>query len=402
MKNVYTVGQVNAYIKNMFKQDYMLRSIVVSGEVSNVKYHSSGHVYFTMKDKNGALSCVMFAGYKSALNFKLVEGLKIESTGSVDVYEKSGTYQLYVTDIKKAGAGELYEKYEKLKQELLEKGMFDPLYKKPIPKYAKRVGVVTASTGAAIQDILQIAHRRNPYVQVILYPAQVQGEGAKESIVAGINSLSNQNVDVIIVGRGGGSIEDLWAFNEECVAQAIFDCKVPIVSAVGHETDTTIADYVADLRAPTPSAAAELTVFSYENLMSDLENVRFNLDREMEGKIKKCRNYVNQQKARLSSLSPQARIKYKRLAYLNMVSQIDSLMQGKINSNKHRLMLSIEKMKGLSPLERISNGYAFVTDSKGKRVSDIDSISSGDDIKLTMSRGYVDAKVLKVIPKEVL
>lgn len=402
MKNVYTVGQVNAYIKNMFKQDYMLRSIVVSGEASNVKYHSSGHIYFTMKDNNGAISCVMFAGYCNALTFKLVDGMKIESTGSVNIYEKTGSYQLYVTDIKKAGTGELYEKYEKLKQELLERGMFDPIYKRPIPKYAKRVGVVTASTGAAIQDILQIAHRRNPYVQVILYPAQVQGEGAKESIVAGINSLANQNVDVIIVGRGGGSIEDLWAFNEECVAKAIFDCEIPIVSAVGHETDTTIADYVADLRAPTPSAAAELTVFSYEDYIRKLENISSRLSGEMEGKIIKKRNYVNQQKARLYSLSPQAKIKYKRLAYLNIVSQIDTLIQNKISANKHRLMLGIERMKGLSPLERISNGYAFVTDGTGKRLTGINSINADDDIRLTMSDGAVDAKVINVIPKEEL
>lgn len=402
MKNVYTVGQVNAYIKNMFSQDYMLRSIIVSGEVSNVKYHSSGHVYFTMKDKDGALSCVMFAGYSRALNFRLTDGLQVEASGSIEVYVKNGGYQLYVTSIKQAGAGALYERFEALKQELLERGMFDEMYKQPIPKYAKRIGVVTAATGAAIQDILQISKRRNPYVQIVLYSAKVQGEGAKESIVAGIHSLEHQNVDVIIVGRGGGSIEDLWAFNEECVAQAIFDCSIPIVSAVGHETDTTIADFVADMRAPTPSAAAELTVFSYADFVKDISEQQYRMRSLLDRKIRNARNLVSEKSVRLDSLSPQAQIKYKRLTYLNMLANIDSVMQGKIQSKRNQMILYAERLKAISPLEHLTSGYAYVTDATGSKLSDVSKVNEGDVIKLTMKNGYIDATAVNVIRNEEL
>ena len=256
--NVYTVKQVNAYIRNMFTQDFMLNRIYVKGEVSNCKYHTSGHIYFSLKDESGTIACVMFAGQRGGLSFRMAEGQQVIVFGSVSVYERGGTYQLYARQIRLDGEGVLYEKFQALKKELEEMGMFAQEYKKPIPPFAMRVGVVTASTGAAVRDIMNISRRCNPYVQLILYPAQVQGEGASESIVKGIHMLEQAGVDVMIVGRGGGSIEDLWAFNEEIVARAIFDCSVPVISAVGHETDTTIADYVADLRAPTPSAAAEL------------------------------------------------------------------------------------------------------------------------------------------------
>ena len=248
MKNIYSVGQVNTYIKNMFAQDFMLNRISIKGEVSNCKYHTSGHIYFTLKDAAGTISAIMFAGNRRGLKFTMKEGDKVIVTGSVEVYERDGKYQLYAREIELDGEGNLYLKFEALKQELEEMGMFAPEYKKPIPRYATRIGVVTAPTGAAVQDIRNIATRRNPYVQLILYPALVQGEGAVASIVNGIRALDQLGVDVMIVGRGGGSIEDLWAFNEEEVARAIFECETPIISAVGHETDTTIADFVADLR----------------------------------------------------------------------------------------------------------------------------------------------------------
>lgn len=253
MKNVYSVGQINTYIKNMFAQDFMLNRVSIKGEVSNCKYHSSGHIYFTLKDASGTIAAIMFAGNRrNGLKFAMKEGDKVVVTGSVEVYERDGKYQLYAREIELDGAGNLYLKFEALKRELEEMGMFAPEYKKPIPRYAKRVGIVTAATGAAVQDIRNIAARRNPYVQLILYPAQVQGDGAVPSIINGIHALDALGVDVMIVGRGGGSIEDLWAFNEEAVARAIFECETPVISAVGHETDTTIADYVADMRAPTP------------------------------------------------------------------------------------------------------------------------------------------------------
>ena len=260
MKNTYSVGQVNRYIKNMFTQDYLLQKIYVKGEVSNCKYHTSGHIYFSLKDETGTLNCVMFAGHRRGLAFAMKNGDKVIVGGSVDVYERDGRYQMYAKEITLEGAGTLYERYLALKQELEDMGMFAQEYKQPIPRFIRRLGVVTAPTGAAVQDIRNISYRRNPYLQIILYPALVQGAGAAESIVKGIQMLDKTDVDVIIVGRGGGSIEDLWAFNEEIVARAIFECSTPIISAVGHETDFTIADFVADLRAPTPSAAAELAI----------------------------------------------------------------------------------------------------------------------------------------------
>ena len=259
MRNVYSVKQVNAYIKNMFLQDFMLNRIYIKGEVSNCKYHTSGHIYFSLKDESGSIACIMFAGNRSGLAFRMQDGQQVIVLGSVTTYERDGKYQLYAREIILDGAGLLYEKFEALKKELGEMGMFAPEYKQPIPKFAKIIGIVTAPTGAAIRDIMNISSRRNPYVQLLLYPALVQGDGAAASIVKGIEMLEKQNVDIIIVGRGGGSIEDLWAFNEEIVARAIFNCRIPIISAVGHETDTTIADYVADMRAPTPSAG---TVFN--------------------------------------------------------------------------------------------------------------------------------------------
>ena len=258
MQNVYTVRQVNAYIKSMFTQDVVLRSIYMKGEVSNCKYHTSGHIYFSLKDESGTISCVMFASARKGLAFGMKNGQQVLVLGNISVYERDGTYQLYASRILLDGAGLLYEKFEALKAELEEMGMFDPVYKKPIPPFVKKLGVVTAPTGAAVRDIIQISRRRNPGIQIILYPALVQGEGAAESVAKGIAMLDAYGVDVIIAGRGGGSIEDLWAFNEEETARVIFSCNTPVISAVGHETDTTIADYVADLRAPTPSAAAEL------------------------------------------------------------------------------------------------------------------------------------------------
>ena len=252
-KNVYSVGQVNSYIKNMFAQDFMMSRIYVRGEVSNCKYHSSGHIYFTLKDETGVLQAVMFSGSrKKGLTFRMKEGDNVIVLGAIRIYERDGKYQLYAEEILLEGAGLLYRKFEELKQELEEMGLFAPEYKQPIPRFASRIGIVTAPTGAAVRDIQNIAGRRNPFVQLILYPAQVQGEGAAASVVQGIRAMERMDVDVIIVGRGGGSLEDLWAFNEEIVARAIFECPIPIISAVGHETDTTIADYVADMRAPTP------------------------------------------------------------------------------------------------------------------------------------------------------
>ena len=312
-KNVYSVRQVNAYIKNMFVQDFMLNRIYVKGEVSNCKYHTSGHIYFSLKDESGAIACVMFAGERrTGLTFRMQEGQKVIVLGSVSVYERDGRYQLYAREILPDGEGDLYRRYEQLKRELEEMGMFSAEYKQPIPFYNRKIGIVTAPTGAAIRDIMNISRRRNPYVQLILYPALVQGEQAAESIVKGIQTLDAYGVDVMIVGRGGGSIEDLWAFNEEIVARAIFECRTPVISAVGHETDTTIADYVADLRAPTPSAAAELAVVDYRQLVESVRIFKNQLADRVEQKIVRNRDRARYLQARLLQASPQYQLREKR------------------------------------------------------------------------------------------
>ena len=360
IRNVYTVSQVNAYIKNMFMQDYMLQAVLVKGEVSNCKYHSSGHIYFTLKDSRGTMNCVMFAGNRSGLNFRLQEGQQVIAGGTVDVYERDGKYQLYAKQIFPDGSGLLYEKYERLKKELEELGMFAPEYKQALPRFIKTLGVVTADTGAAVRDIIQIAGRRNPYVQIILYPATVQGETAAESIVNGIRALEAFGVDVMIVGRGGGSIEDLWAFNERIVAQAVFDCRVPIISAVGHETDTTIIDFVADMRAPTPSAAAELAVYDIRQLEEVLWGYEDRLSRLMQMKVQRERAKLQSFEMQLRYLSPMSRIRDKRMAAVNLEERLQNGMRRLLEDRKHRFALYVEQLKGLSPLEKLSSGYSYV------------------------------------------
>lgn len=396
MKNIYSVGQVNSYIKNMFSQDFMLRSIYVKGEVSNLKYHSSNRIYFTLKDNSSTLSCVMFAGYRAqGLNFKLEEGQQIIVQGSIEVYERDGKYTFYAKKITLDGVGDLYVRFEQLKKELSEMGMFDQEYKKPIPRFAKTVGIVTARTGAAVQDIINISKRRNPYVQLILYPAQVQGEGAAESIVSGINALQNHGVDVIIIGRGGGSIEDLWAFNEEIVARAIFACPIPIVSAVGHETDTTIADYVADLRAPTPSAAAELTVYPVEDIFREIEDYRYSLKDSFEHKLEVLSNKMKAYEKLVMAYNPKVKVREQRKHYVNLSDRLGKLMHDKLVSNRHRLNMLITRTEGLSPLERLKGGYVYAT-VDGKPLTRVSQIKPQDVVDITLKDGNAKMKVTEV------
>lgn len=354
LKNVYTVKQVNAYIKNMFTQDFMLNRLYVKGEVSNCKYHPSGHIYFSLKDESGTIACVMFAGSRSGLSFRMQEGQQVVVLGSVSVYERDGRYQMYAREIILDGAGELYLKFEALKKELEEMGMFAQEYKRPIPQFVKKVGIVTASSGAAVRDIINIAARRNPYVQLILCPAKVQGEGAAESIVQGIRMLEEQDVDVMIVGRGGGSIEDLWAFNEEIVARAIFESRVPVISAVGHETDTTIADYVADLRAPTPSAAAELAVYEYQAAENLMKEYQMRLSSAVLKKAEQNRQYLKQAALKLRLFHPRQKLLENRQYASDLELQLRSRMEEILQQKRHQFALYVEKMKGLSPLEKLN------------------------------------------------
>lgn len=393
MQNVYTVGQINSYIKNMFAQDFLLANLSVKGEISNCKYHSSGHIYFTLKDGKGTISCVMFAGNRSGLAFRLAEGMQVVVRGTIDVYERDGKYQMYAKTIEQEGTGALYLQFECLKQELSERGMFASEYKKPIPKYIKTLGVVTAPTGAAVRDIINIATRRNPYVQILLYPAIVQGEAAAESIVKGIRTLEKRGVDVMIVGRGGGSIEDLWAFNEEAVAQAVFDCSVPVISAVGHETDTTIIDYVADLRAPTPSAAAELAVYDVELVKEQLERYEGIMLRLLKGRLSMYQMRLGTMQAKLRALSPMSRIREKRMLALNLEEQLQQAMKKQIMAGRHRLAIYIEKLKGLSPLEKLNQGYAYVSDEAGRTVTDATKVAVGDTLSVYVKNGRIEALV---------
>lgn len=393
MRNVYTVKQVNNYIKNMFTQDFMLNRIYVKGEVSNCKYHTSGHIYFSLKDESGTIACVMFASARSGLSFRMQEGQTVIVLGAVSVYERDGRYQLYAKEIVLDGVGLLYERYEALKQELEEMGMFAAEYKQPIPKFAKKIGIVTAPTGAAIRDIIHIATRRNPYVQLILYPALVQGEGAAASIVKGIQMMEKQDVDVIIVGRGGGSIEDLWAFNEEAVARAIFHCRIPVISAVGHETDTLISDYVADLRAPTPSAAAELAVYEYSAVENTCREFELRLKRQMQLRIQSERNKAERMALRLKYTHPKQKLNEKRQQAVDLESQLRMLMKQKLDENRHWLALYIEQMRRLSPIEKMSQGYSYVENRKLENIHSVSQVKKGEEIQIRVADGTIHASV---------
>ena len=395
MQNIYSVAQVNSYIKNMFAQDFMMQSILVRGEVSNCKYHSSGHIYFTLKDRSGTIACVMFAGSRSGLAFQLEIGQQVVVGGSVEVYERDGKYQLYAKSIIPDGRGTLYEQFELLKKELQERGMFAPEYKQPIPKYIHSLGVVTAPTGAAVRDIINITKRRNPYVQIILYPAVVQGDGAAPSIVNGIHTLEKLGVDVMIVGRGGGSMEDLWAFNEEMVAQAVFDCSVPIISAVGHETDTTMIDYVSDLRAPTPSAGVELAVADIREVLEALGSYRQSLQRQMQRQLMQQRSHLTLEQSRLEHLSPMAQIREKRNLAARLEEEFGNAMQNRLRNCRTRIAVYAEHLKGVSPLNRLSQGYSYVATETGETLQSVTQVKAGDRLEVYVRDGRISTQVNK-------
>lgn len=401
MAGVYSVAQVNSYIKHMFNEDFVMNNIAVSGEISNCKYHSSGHVYFTLKDEDSVLMAVMFAGNVRTLKFRLSEGQKVIVKGSINVYERDGKYQLYAKEVALDGQGDLYKKFENLKRELEEMGMFDSSFKKEIPRYATRIGVVTASTGAAIQDIINITKRRNPYVKLYLYSAIVQGSEAAASIVSGINCLDEMGLDIIIVGRGGGSIEDLWGFNEEVVARAIFNCNTPIISAVGHEVDFTIADFVADMRAPTPSAAAELAVFEYSEFLTKIANYKDMLNRCLVGNFEKKKLILGSLSERLKLRSPEDRIRKKRQDADNVLDKIHQKMVLKMKNSRMKLSVAAERLNGLSPLNKISKGYGYISDSEGRHINSVRDVAVGDRLSVYVTDGKIEVVVDETMEKEV-
>ena len=396
MQKVYSVGQINTYIRNMFTQDFVLNRVSVRGEISNLKYHTSGHIYFTLKDASAAIACVMFAGARGGLAFRMSNGQQVVVDGAVNVYERDGKYQLYATKIRQDGAGELYEKFLELKEELEEMGMFAPEYKQPIPKFVRRLGVVTAPTGAAIRDIINIATRRNPGIRIILYPAKVQGEGAAESVAAGLAALDTLGVDVIIVGRGGGSIEDLWAFNEETVARAIFSCHTPVISAVGHETDTTIADFVADLRAPTPSAAAELAVADVTAWLQALDEDALQLQRIMQRMIKDARSRLRECELRMRYAKPQQRLMQQKQRLDEYEERLRRAMQSLLEQTRHQLALSEERLRRLSPYEKLESGYGCILTEDGRRIRSVSQVAPGEVVQICLADGRMTARIQEV------
>ncbi len=417
---VYSVSQVNHHISSLFRDDQALAAIFVKGELSNVKYAGSGHLYFSLKDENCQIRCAMWASDVRKMSERVKDGESVIVFGQIAVYERDGTYQLYAKAIRKEGGiGILYERFEALKKQLLEMGMFDESYKKPIPRYIHTLGVVTARTGAAVRDIINVSQRRNPGIQIILYPATVQGDGAADTIVSGIEALDALGtVDVIIIGRGGGSIEDLWAFNEEKVARAIFRCNTPIISAVGHETDTTIADYVADLRAPTPSAGAELAVDDMSEVLTSLKQLEFRLHMLMQQNIERIRKTAKEYSLLLQLKGPVGRLqeseqflirisermeqaitfrmnecREKKDRYTEMLSR---LMQMKLNEAYHRLELSGGRLSALSPQAKLDAGYAYIENSRKKAVRDASSVIKGDSLNIYMKDGIIEALVTDV------
>lgn len=415
MPGVYSVTQINSYIKNLFQRDFCLQKVTVKGEVSNCKYHPAGHIYFTLKDENASISCCMFRSSTPGLTFRLSDGQLIEASGQITVYEKGGAFQLYVRNAALSGTGNLYERFLRLKNDLGEMGLFDQMYKKPIPQYAKRIGIVTAETGAAIRDIVNVSLRRNPYAELFLMPCLVQGENAAEDIAAAIKRIDGAGMDVLIVGRGGGSIEDLWAFNEEIVARAIFDCRTPVISAVGHETDFTIADFVSDLRAPTPSAAAELASFDYGLFESQLEGFRQGLSRTVMHRLNAAKADLKTAKARVTGVGPFERLNRMRESLPEIRKRMGLCLSGKavrlsskaelyehdlsvqfdnrLKGSRHRLQIDAGRLDAVSPLKKISGGYGYLMGEKGA-VRSIDDVDPGESITVFVRDGKITGTVI--------
>lgn len=398
MKNkVFSVTQINTYIKRMFQSDYALRRISIKGQVSNCKYHSSGHIYFSLKDEGSQISCVMFANARyDGLKFELEDGQEVVVDGNISVYERGGSYQLYAQEIRLNGIGELYVAYEMLKQKLYEEGLFDHEKKKPIPKNPKKIGVVTARTGAAIHDIISTAKRRNPYVQLILYPAKVQGDGASDTIVAGIKALDQYGVDIIIVGRGGGSIEDLWAFNEEKVARAIYEVQTPIISGTGHEVDTTIADYAADLRAATPTAACELAVPDIREVMEGITNREYTLRTLLKQVVHRYQMKLQQYQITIANFDPRFQLQEQKMHLAELEEQIHAVMKNKMTDYQHKLELYTKELHGLSPTAKLINGFGYIEGSNGEPVTSVKKVMEGDQISLTISDGTIITKAEQI------
>lgn len=422
-KTEYSVFEINNYIHDLVAEDFGLNDVTVVGELSNVNYNHSGHIYFTIKDEKSQLKAVIWRSTAARMSLKLVNGMKVKARGKIDVYAPYGYYQLVTSQIAEAGKGDLNERFEALKKKLEAEGLFAEDHKKPIPRYVMRLGIVTASTGAAVHDIIRVSKGRNPYVEIFLHPAAVQGEAAAPSIVTAIEYLDKMDLDVIIVGRGGGSMEDLWAFNEEIVARAIYAADTPIISGVGHEPDVTIADYVADRRAATPSNAAEIANFVYRDFRAALDNYMTRFNMAFDGKLDGLSALLDNYRLSLEKKSPVNRISMyeqklpeytRRLnsameGKLNLLSgslpnyslRMNALMNSKLDSAKSYLAKTAASLEGLSPLNRLSGGYSFVADKSGNRVSSVSNLKENDEIKSYFADGYVVSEVKEITVTDV-
>lgn len=391
-KVIGSVSRVNNYIKRLIDSKSVLNNIWVKGEISNYKRHSSGHIYLTLKDESSVLKAVMFRSAASSLKFEPTDGMMVIAHGRISVYEAGGSYQLYIEDMTRDGIGDLYQEFERLKEQLSKEGLFDEQFKKPIPRFPERIGVATAPTGAAVRDIINVITRRYPMAEIVIYPTLVQGSGAKESIVRAIEFFNiDKSVDTIIVGRGGGSIEDLWAFNEECVARAIFNSKIPIISAVGHETDFTIADFVADFRAPTPSAAAEVSVPSNEEL-SRLISI---YSTRMYTNVKAITDSYRFRLSRLTPRSPREKIMELYQKVDMRVQTLEGQYKLKINEKKRGLAELSAKLDALSPLKTLSRGYSIAVDATGNVLKSTKDFTDEMEFVLKLNDGDVDCIVNK-------
>ena len=388
-----TVSDLNAYIKNKIADDEFLNNVLIKGEISNFKHHYTGHLYFTLKDEKSLIKCIMFKSYADKLNFEPKDGMKVFVFGTVSVFERDGIYQIYVKAIEEDGLGALYKKYEELKQRLESEGYFDEAHKKKIPVMPKVIGVLTSQTGSVIRDIINVSTRRNPNVHITLLPVPVQGPTAAEAIVKGIKKMNDEKIaDVIILGRGGGSLEDLWPFNEEIVARAIYDSEIPIISAVGHETDFSISDFVADLRAPTPSAAAELAVPNIDDVkytISQIEN-RYKILLKKKIELKKLQFEKCMQSKGFKD--PLNRVNEKRMLIDNDVKNLCNLIKIKMSNFETLLTKNITKIDGLSPLKIMARGY-LISEKDGRIVKSVKSLNKNDDIQLQYFDGVAKATI---------
>ncbi|WP_032121672.1 exodeoxyribonuclease VII large subunit [Clostridium amazonitimonense] len=389
-----TVTAVNSYVKKIIDNDLILNNLKIKGEVSNFKRHSSGHLYFTLKDESSKISCVMFRDYAKFLDVEMVDGLRVEIKGKIKVYQKDGSYQLYCEEVKKQGLGDLYAAFLELKENLEKEGLFKLEHKKPLPIYPRKVGIITSSTGAAIRDIINVAKRRNAYIDMIIYPSLVQGDEASKDVIKGIKYFEkNNDVEVVIIARGGGSIEELWAFNDEELAREIYNAKIPIITGVGHEVDYTIADFVSDLRAPTPSAAAEIVFQNYYEIEKNIHINYIKLKQSIDSTLSEKKNQINLLKKIIELNSPMNYIvnEYKNISDLN--DRLNSGIKRKVLDEKNRLGYMIDLLNAHNPLKVLNKGYTLIKDENGNLIKNSKDLKDEDLVEILFRDGKINAKI---------